>query len=577
MNRRNFLNTGDMILAKVITADRLGYPCSKEKLTQILRTFNYKDVLVTLSRINLFLHRSSDLLKSDKVLQDGYCGEIMKNAIYASEELRAGFLFNRQATLCLLDKCACVSDSNSTRSFDRSDDRDKLAKTFLIVNGLLDTGFSAQSMTEDERKKDIFVTSFAVMEYSVNSSPAYETKKLLVRGEEFLRSLQGYTSELNADEIFSQATGLKLQEYQHLIFGIFAFYWNFTSEEIARQDPIRDKSLFFNPNAQSPELTPLYQKLLRHISISMDEVKSLAEECPGFEDEFLLWRKYPLLKISEDRAICVDLYFLLEKLQMGVFWTIRNHLRSSKESGIFERLWGDIFEGYAASIIERGVNAQNLSTQGKLLIKPKYDRKQGGECSDIALYNDGTLILIECKATLLSSQAKFSRDFNTFYDNIKPVKKGIKQLWNAIQRLVNIRNSERFVVKEIDICKVKKIYPVLVLSDQIFSAMYMNWFLDLEFQSLKQRDCLMEDLKVMPLTVLTIMDIESLEPYMIDKPFHAHLDEWLNQFKKRDLEVFRSYLYPMMMSDSREHTFMDERFYQIASDVKEAFSSWGTS
>ena len=30
MNRRNFLDTGDMIIGKVITADRLGYPGSWE-------------------------------------------------------------------------------------------------------------------------------------------------------------------------------------------------------------------------------------------------------------------------------------------------------------------------------------------------------------------------------------------------------------------------------------------------------------------------------------------------------------------------------------------------------------------
>lgn len=87
----------------------------------------------------------------------------------------------------------------------------------------------------------------------------------------------------------------------------------------------------------------------------------------------------------------------------------------------------------------------------------------------------------------------------------------------------------------------------------------------------------MKNLKIMPLTVLTIMDIESLEPYMIDKPFHAHLDEWLNLFKEKDVSVFRSYLYPLMMSDSRKHTFMDQRFAQITSGVQGYFSSRGIS
>ena len=73
------------------------------------------------------------------------------------------------------------------------------------------------------------------------------------------------------------------------------------------------------------------------------------------------------------------------------------------------------------------------------------------------------------------------------------------------------------------------------------------------------------------------MDLESLEPYMIDKPFHAHLDEWLNQFKENDAMVFRSYLYPLMMRDHRENTFMDQRFGQITSGVQGYFSSRGIS
>ena len=310
----------------------------------------------------------------------------------------------------------------------------------------------------------------------------------------------------------------------------------------------------------------------------MDELRNKAEEHPNFEDEFRLWRKYPLLRISEDKTVCVDFSFLLEKLQTGVFWTIRGCLREKKEKrGIFEKLWGDAFEDYASSIIKRGINSQAPSNRERLIINAKYDHKQDDECADIAICCGDTLILMECKSTILSAQAKFSGDFSRFYGNIKSAKKGIKQLWDAIRRLGNLYQSKRDIVKEIDICKVKKIYPVLVVSDQIFSATLMNWFLNLEFQSIVRQNYLMKHLKVMPLTVLTIMDIESLEPYMIDKPFYIHLDEWLKQFQDTNAKTFRSYLYPLMMSDPREHTFMDQRFGQITSGVQGYFSSRGIS
>ena len=581
MNRRNFLNTGDMVIGKVITANQFGYVYAnpEHELTGILRTFNYQDILVTLSRINLLFHRSTNLLNDERKLKEAYCNIPMLNKI--EKEVGNSFLFHKQATLRLLNKCACVSGSNSERSFDTNDDLNDFAKSYLLINELLDTRSSTRNMMGDSGRKDLLVKTFPMMEYAVNSSPGYETKKLLVRGEQFLRRLQGHTSELNVDEIFSQATELTLQDYQRLIFGIFAFYWSFTSEEICQQDPIRGKYLFFNPSGQSPELTPLYEKLFRHISISMDELRNRTEKHPNFEnfeDEFRLWRKYPLLKVSEDRTICIDFSFLLEKLQTGVFWTIRGCLKEKKkERGIFEDLWGDVFEGYASSIIKRGIDSQSPPNREKLIINAKYDQKQNDECADMAICCEDTLILMECKATILSAQAKFSGDFRIFYGNIKSVKKGINQLWDAIRRLGNLHQSKRDVVKEIDICKVKKIYPVLVVSDGIFSAPLMNWFLNSEFQSMVRQNYLMKHLKVMPLTVLTIMDIESLEPYMIDKPFYAHLDQWLNQFQDKNSKTFRSYLYPLMMSDIRKHTFMDQEFGRIESSVQDYYSSRGIS
>lgn len=581
MQRRNFLNTGDTIIGKFMTAPQLGhvYANPEQELMRILRTFNYENVLVTLSRINLLFHRSKNLLEDERILKEAYCNIPLLNNI--EKEVGGSFLFHRQATLRLLNKCADVSGSNSERSFDTNDALNDFAKSYLLVNELLDTGASTRRMRGDSGRKDLLVEMFPMMEYAVNSAPGYETKKLLVRGEQFLCRLQKHTSELNVDEIFSQATGLTLQHYQRLIFGIFAFYWNFTSKEIGQQDPMRGKSLFFNPSGQSPELTPLYEALFRHISISMDELRNRAEAHPKiekFEDDFLLWREYPLLRISEDRTICVDFSFLLEKLQTGVFWKIRRCLQEKKEKrGIFEKVWGDVFEDYASSIIKRGINSQAPSNRERLIINAKYDHKQDDECADVAICYGDTLTLMECKSTRLSASAKFSGDFDTFYKNIKPAKKGIEQLWNALLKLGNRRENKRRTVQGIDIGNVKKIYPVLVLSDRIFSTPLMNWFLNSEFQSLKQQKYLTEDIKVMPLTVLTIMDLESLEPYMIDTPFHAHLDEWLNLFKEKDVSVFRSYLYPLMMSNPRENTFMDQRFGQIMSGAQDYFSSRGIS
>ena len=62
----------------------------------------------------------------------------------------------------------------------------------------------------------------------------------------------------------------------------------------------------------------------------------------------------------------------------------------------------------------------------------------------------------------------------------------------------------------------------------MFSVPCMNWFLNLEFQRLMEDVHREEDLDIKPLTVLTIEDLESLEPYLNHTPFHVYLDKWVS-------------------------------------------------
>ena len=575
MSRRNFLNLGNVVIGKVIPAERLGIPGTEQDLTQLLGTFNYEDVLITLSRINLLLQRTDNLLEDEKGLKIAFCRGTILNAIDACPNIRNDFVFSRQGTLRLLDKCALNSDSQSTYTITNTKAMNDLAKAYLIVNGLLDTGTSALSTSEDEEERNMLVNSIPFQEYATNEAPQVYTKHLVVRTEELLRLLQKDTSKLDVNDIFFQKTGLTLQDYQHLVFLIVTFYWTLTSEDIRRQDLLTGKSLVFNPNIHSDDLTPLFQKLLPLISVSIDNLNSKANEYAKFIDEFRLWRDYPLLKINENTAICVDFSFLLEKIQTGAFWLIRKWVRGSSEAGAFEDLWGDVFENYATSTIKRGINSQSPSIQERVIINPKYVQKPDDECVDAAICSDDTLTLVECKSTLLSAASKFSGDFNNFYDGAKSVKKGINQLGKAVQHLGNKDENQRHVVKDIDICKIKKIYPILILSDRLLSYLFMNQVLNSKFEAEVQKESLVDHLEVMPLTVLTIMDLELLEPYIQDKPLNARLNEWLDWLKENPRIGFTAYLHDLINEEQRDNQFMDQGFDRFRSEGQEYFLSRG--
>ena len=517
------LDIGNMIVSPVLTARKLGYTESLEELTQTLRKFNYRDILITLARINLLLQRSRDFSSDEEILKEVFCPDVWFTTGDLSDlrgfvdlqgliDLQGHIIFNRQSTLRLLIESARVSDPHSTYTLDRVNARNDLARCYLIANGMLDEGSSAPDTTsEGEVDKQIIADSISIVEYAINPSPEYRTKFLTVRSAEFLNRLvniQDARLGVDANQIFFEATGLTLKDYQHLVFSIFAVYWNCSPKEIIRQDPSRDESLFFGPSSV-PDLVPLYEKFLRHTCISIDVLKERAENFPSFKNEFRLWRQYPLVKVSENQVLCVDFSFLLEKLQSGVFWIIRNQLEKQRhgDGQKIIALWGDIFEDYTASIIKRGIDDQVPRVEN-YIIAPKYDQGQKEECTDVIIHGDDTLILLECKAPLLRGESKFSGDFDTLYAELKdkiiegerPGKaRGIKQLRNAIQSLLHSDEVQRRSIEGINISNIKKIYPVLVLSDRMFSVLCMNWFLNLEFQRLMKDIYREADLDIKPL------------------------------------------------------------------------------
>ena len=578
MNQQSLLPTGNMNIGKVITAKQVGFPDSKEHLTDILQSFNYEHVLITLARINLLLQCSEDFPTAESILQRNFCSRYLRAQIDL-RGLTGGWIFSRQSSLYLLSESARVSDPLSTRVPDTSFDvRNELARCYLIANQfLVKEPSSSETASEEKQKKELLVALIQTMEYVIYSSPNHRTKNTMVRTAEFLCLLQEQPLQFDVNEIFSLATGLTLEDYQYLIFGILRVCLSFTPNDI-----LSGESLFVNTQP-SPTLTSLYEKLIPHTCISIDELRDEAEKPSGLKNEFRLWRKYPLVKVSENQLLCMDIGFLLDKLQTGVFWTILEQLNKIEKSkgDNFIASWGEVFARYTSSILKSGIDAQTPSME-KCIINPKYVQKEETECTDIAVCGEDTLILLECKAAVLRADTKFSGNFDKFYAELKEKiiigsdtegPKGVKQLCNAIKSLTHLDETKRQRVKEIDISKVKKIYPVLVLSDRIFSVLCMNWLLNSEFRDMMDGVNLMEHVKIMPLTVLTIEDIELLEPYLSNIPFHVHLNEWIAQFSPEKSALgFSAYLYPLIQRDVHEDTFMDQKYNQLMSNVMDYFS-----
>ena len=106
----------------------------------------------------------------------------------------------------------------------------------------------------------------------------------------------------------------------------------------------------------------------------------------------------------------------------------------------------------------------------------------------------------------------------------------------------------------------------------------MNWFLHLEFHRLMGDIHWESNLDLKPLTVLTIEDLEDLEPYLSDTPFHVHLDKWIKwraEVKSNEKLSFSSFLFPLLRENPRENTFFDQKFNEIHSEMMTYFTERG--
>lgn len=667
MTSSNRLEMGNFTSFRLISYSQIAQQPSIQEVSKLLLSFNFKEVLINLARMNLLLSKSvqqpptvqaeNTLRRAENALRQAFCQPVYFERI-ASENIGTDVIFNRFAILRLLVESCRVSQPDSTRNVYLTDERYDLGKCVLMMNDFLtpssedvplfsvpldlsellddnnipedlrprsenntllipanqnpvmrflisendkiraakqgsqwqeENGDRLYSIRREEGRVDIYdaveerkrllVQVIPYFEYATKSPPILEK---MVRSKQLLNLVLAQQSKIDIESTFAEATGLKLEEYQYLILGILAPYFGLTAEQILEGEES------FVPTNHPPALENLYSRLMRHDCMSIDELPNEVYHSLSFTpvNEFRIFRAKPLVEIRKHKVICIDIDFLADKLENGIFWIVFNQLRESDRGQLFG-LWGKAFEKYVGSIIERSLAVPNTDeeTEGSItsaqryIISPKYD-DTGDECTDIIIYTDDTLVLLECKARPLIADAKYNgkfhdleRELKSKYIGTKKQPEGIWQLWNAINKLFHRDEKERKEIKgKFEVSKIRRIYPVLIVLENTLSTPFMNWYLDREFQRILSRP----DLKVMPLSVLTIMDLEYLEPYLVNTLFHNHLDKWFELYQQSNYVFsFSSYVDSLRQEDLQINQFMDQQYNQIKSDILHFFSSHG--
>ena len=299
-------------------------------------------------------------------------------------------------------------------------------------------------------------------------------------------------------------------------------------------------------------------------------------------EDFRFIREKPILKISENRYVVLFIKFFIDKLFSSFLFDFSRILSSSKESQIdgfpsLKNILGKQFtEKYLFyEIIDRCFKEQSDSMIDGESFKPEI--KEGEP--DYYIRIDNCVFLFECKDSILTSKAKYSRDISKIKEDINELfvettinkktgkkipaqKKAVKQLLNAISTKLPI------IHEKIDKTSYNTlhIYPILVYTDNNFDIDGINHLLNQRYQALKEeftflpRYCLKDFVMVNINTLILLEDIFKCNRVKLN----TVIDDFIKFKTKNNFDEiisFNKFLYRTAVKngyDNKKTTWFDE-------------------
>ena len=485
-----------------------------------------------------------------------------------SDEPKIRVAFHRLALLLNLKLILGTAEQQGKKSEDDS----LIGDITLLANEFL-------SEDKCENDKDLILESLPAWEISNPRDVAYA----MARYDYLIRDyLCGDNAQIKTirDQLkltVERFEGLLLDEYLTLIFGIYSVVrkqrvFNISAGKVAEGLKIAPGSIacFFSGRALPMDK---FRDKFADGGWTKKQFLSLIKDY-GFVTDTKEIRRYPFLKIDDDKYLVLDLLFVVELLTSGLYWSILDSLpaRPSKDRERFAELWGRAFELYTVDLLRHYYPEASFALSP---LKPDVQYVSDGDNGQIdALLDYGNeVILFEMKASLLSLKAKCGRDWDyleneltvKFVENEKGAPKALRQLARSATAAAKGRLFNGPIPDHI--------YPVLVVDEKAMECMGMNCYLNQTFRGLLGSDVTE---KVCPLTVISIDELEELLPYV--EQAHVSWQEVLrSRFKGDDIAItsIHQALYNIGRDKSiplTRNQFLLRRYEEMFSRIKDLFT-----
>lgn len=354
---------------------------------------------------------------------------------------------------------------------------------------------------------------------------------------------------------FFDATGIELHQYRNFTLGLFA--WAFGNIE---PSPCFDRNVLISQSIINTE------EFSRYLTLEAKSIEQFKEKFAKSKTPLRLrvfdFRSTPLIEYLPDKFVCIDPYFLTERLGSGVFWTIFDSLAGGMRDR-FSGVYGHLFELYVDYIFR-----QFPALASCFISFPEYANKPDEESLDGIIYYPETkhLIVLEYKSSWMKADAKYGgkiREFERewvrkFVENEKNVAKGLGQIANHLERIFHQVKNEREQLQAADgkpvpfnsqnlTGTIEKVTPVLIVQEPALRGLFAEWLLNQKFQELLQGKTITAAIKINPLMVMHIDDLEGeVKPRLRSNIHPTTLEQIVNLRALRD-PAYRSHLSEFIM------------------------------
>jgi hypothetical protein len=499
---------------------------------QVIKSLSRTDTLFWCARLNLIL---ADHKMDEKTKQEYYL-----NCFFIPQQIQAlnkfvmahggsgrvgvihrGSLLELIRWTCLL----CSDHTDDGETFNKPEVREAFAQVLLMASELWGKRVYGDSAFEGTSLDEKRTNALALIRHSMAETRCHPIWfEAISRGTKIFRILipKFYANFLLE---FHKSTGLSLDEYYLCLCMIMVHY---TNSGVKTGVGGKEESGIFTLKGirnSAPHMETIFRKFLALQSTISEELSSAF--WPGMQDEPTEFkckynlkplRERPILKTVDGRMIILDPVCFAEKAVVGPLFKVLNQ---ANQNNLFTA-FGYAFEEYVGNILQHVYPDLGAHLARRLYPDVREVTHNGIQLADFIIDNVSEIVVVETKAVWIQDDMMSHDDPKVFVEHLRSKyggessksKKGYKQLARSISKI----SAQEWQPAGIDLTRTKRVYPVLLVHDDLLDAPVFGHFLAEEFRNELQPDSLDAGgwmtkgrFLVAPLIVITIDDMECLE------------------------------------------------------------------